>query len=134
MTAHNTYRFSIIQGELEIRSCDSGLVTWRGKPNGIDVIDIFPILGAQSCIVLLDWRVSEQLQEKNLLRLDPFGKIVWVIGNPGPRPIEPIGSKVEIYTGVTSFSNQNIHVYTGSGYSDSVDILTGEIIDSVFVK
>lgn len=127
--------YEVESGELIVRSTKNGEILWKGKPKGYDVGQVFPINGSNDCIVLLEWQKTRVENQRNLLRLDPCGKIIWVIEDPTKKIIS--GPKreqeVESYTQVLIKNSQWI-ASTYSGFADYIDIETGAIIKSEFVK
>ena len=108
MTPTSTYK--IINGELLVRSQETGKVLWKGKPKGYDVTVVLPIEGSNGCIVLLEWLKSGLENQKNLLRLDPLGNIVWEVGDP-PKKVFPgpeRGQESESYTQIMIENSQLI--------------------------
>jgi len=133
MTSTKTYE--IINGELLIRSQENGEVLWKGKPKGYDVAVVLPIEDSDDYIVLLEWLKSGLENQKNLLRLDLYGNIVWEVGDP-PKgvPGPERGPEIESYTGITGIEKYQLIAYAYSGFSDHIDIETGTIVGSEFVK
>ena len=128
--------FEIKNGELIIRSTMNREVLWKGKPKGYDVTQVLPVEGSNDCIALLEWLKSGLENQRNLLRLDPHGNIVWEVGDP-PKKVAPgpeRGIEIESYTGITSIEKFQLIAFAYSGFSDHIDIETGTIIKSEFVK
>jgi hypothetical protein len=132
----NINTFSVVNGELEIRSFSTGNLLWKGRPNDLDVQIVLPIPKTEDYIVILDWRKAGiQYNKKNLLRLTPFGDILWEVESPSK--IEQYGivrPDLEIYTGIISLKNNKIEAYCFSGFTDEIDLDSGKITKSVFVK
>lgn len=134
MTLRHLYK--IINGELSAISATTGEVLWKGKPKGYNVINVFGIDGSNDIIVLLEWLKSGLENQKNLQRLDPHGNIVWEVGDP-PKKVPPgpeRGIETESYTGITRIERTQLIAYAYSGFSDTIDIETGTIIGSEFVR
>lgn len=128
--------YEIKNGELTVRSTKNGEVLWKGKPKGYVVTQVLSIEGSNDCIVLLEWRKTGLENQRNLLRLDSHGNIVWEVGDP-PKKVTPgpeRGIEIESYTGITSIEKFQLIAYAYSGFSDHIDIETGAIIKSEFVK
>lgn len=128
--------YEIKNGELIIRSTKSREVLWKGKPKGYDVTQVFPIEDSNDCIVLLEWLKSGLENQKNLIRLDPYGNIVWEVSDP-PKKAAPgpeRGIEIESYTGITGIEKFQLIAFAYSGFSDHIDIETGKLIKSEFVK
>jgi len=133
MTSISTYE--IVNGELIIRSKETGEIMWRGKPKGYEVAVVLPIEQSDDYIVLLEWLKSGLENQKNLLRLEPSGNIVWEVGDPpkdsysGPER----GQESESYTQIM-VENPQLIASSYSGYADFIDVETGYIYKSEFVK
>ena len=128
--------FEIKDGELIVTSTLTEEVLWKGKPKGYHVAQVLPIEGSNDCIVLLEWLKSGLENQKNLIRLDPYGNIVWEVGDP-PKKAAPgpeRGLEIESYTGITGIEKIQLIAFAYSGFSDHIDIETGAIIKSEFVK
>lgn len=128
--------YEMRNGELIIRSTKNREVLWKGKPKGYAVTQVFPIEGSNDCIVLLEWLKTGLDNQNNLLRLDPYGNIVWEVGVP-PKKTTPgpeRGIEIESYTGITSIEKFQLIAFAYSGFSDHIDIETGYIFKSEFVK
>ena len=88
--------------KLVVKSAENDHKIWNGKPKGYDVIEVFPIEGTDDCIILLEWLKTGMENQKNLLRIDFQGNLIWEIGDP---PIDitsgPLRAlETEPYTGV----------------------------------
>ena len=135
MVAPNT--FSIIQGELVIRVSSTGEILWKGKPYGINVDYVFTIPDSTDILVLLDWGANYTLGKNNLLRLDVLGNVIWVVGSPpikSPPGPDRDDKNMQVYTGITAIDVNFVVAFAYSGYSDVIDIHTGKILKSIFVK
>lgn len=133
MTPTNTYE--IVNGELRISSQVTGKVLWEGKPKGYDVTAVLPIEGLNDYIVLLEWLKSGLENQKNLVRLDPYGNIVWEVGDP-PRDVFvglERGQEPESYTQIM-IENSQLIASSYSGFADYINIETGFIFKTEFVK
>lgn len=128
--------YEVKNGELIVRSTKNGEIFWKGKPKGYDVTQVISIEGSNDCIVLLEWRKTALENQKNLLRLNPHGNIVWEVGDP-PKKVAygpERGIEIESYTGITSIEKSQLNAFAYFGFSDHIDIETGAIIKSEFVK
>lgn len=125
----------IEHGNLLIISEDTGLIIWKGKPNGIAVSKFYKIENTDDHLVLLDKWEAWKNNKKILLRINQKGEIVWEVESPQIGSY--IGSQrdaIEDYSDVTSIGEKTIKVWASSCYSDEIDINTGKIIHSVFTK
>ena len=128
--------YEIENAELIVKSTLTGELFWKGKPKGYAVTQVLPVEGSNDCIVLLEWLKSGLENQKNLIRLDPYGNIVWEVGDP-PKKAAPgpeRGLEIESYTGITGIEKFQLIAFAYSGFSDHIDIETGAIIKSKFVK
>jgi len=130
------YRFDIKNGDLFISSATNGEVIWTGKPKGYDVTQVLPIVGSNDCIVLLDWLKTGLENQKNLLRLDSHGFTVWEVGDPPKGFVYGIerGVETESYTGITGIDKIQVTAFSYSCFSDQIELGSGNIIKSEFVK
>ncbi len=128
--------YKISEGELISKSKNHKTVFWKGKPKGFDVIQVLPINNSDDCIVLLDWLNTGLQNQKNLMRLDLHGNIIWEVGEPSNDCSIGSGreSEIESYTGITRIEEFQLITYAYSGYADYIDLKTGGIIKSEFVK
>jgi hypothetical protein len=124
--------YSVQDKELFVTDIETGKLTWKGKPNQLDVLTVIPIPETNDCIVLLKYSQPGSYQ-KNLLRLDPYGRIKWEPGLPIKTLFGLERTDQEIYLAVKLDDNRVIGT-TFSGFIDFIDIETGQILDSVFVK
>ena len=135
MVASNT--FSIVQGVLIIRSSSTGEILWKGKPYDINVDKIFPIPDSTDLIVLLDWNEAGGQNKRNLLRLDTLGNLIWEVELPPVKQLhgpDRDDKRGDVYTGITAIDDNVLKAYAWAGYSDHIDIHTGKILKSIFVK
>lgn len=128
--------YEISNGELIVLSKKGEKILWKGKPKGYDVIQVIPVESSDDCIVLLDWLKTGLENQKNFLRLDLHGNVVWEVSDPpekvAPGPVR--GKETETYTCITRIEEFQLVAYSYSGYSDHIDIETGVITKSEFVK
>ncbi len=128
------FQVSIISGEIISKSTHTGEEMWRGKPLDIYVVKILPIPGSEEFIVLLRYIEAWEKKRKNLLRITPIGKIIWEVGSPVEKKYFGLTREsLEYYSGASIEGNVVI-AYATSGFSDQVDIETGKILHSEFVK
>ena len=131
MDAPNT--FSIVQGELVIRSSSTDEILWKGKLYGIEVEKVLPLFASEDMIVLLSWRGAITIKKKNLLRINSMGNIVWVVDSPPIKNSPGPDRDFEVYSDVEIIDDTLI-AFAMKGYSDHIDIHTGKILKSIFVK
>ncbi|MEA5078539.1 MAG: hypothetical protein VB013_08205 [Anaerolineaceae bacterium] len=123
-------------GEIEIRTNENELL-WVGKPLSISVNQIISIPSSTDFIVLLNGLEANEKRITNLIRLTCLGIIVWQVEFPKSnyRLIRtPKIDDVDIYTGVSRIENGLVYAYSCLGYSDRIDLITGKILSSDFVK
>lgn len=127
--------FEIKNGELIVKSKLTEEAFWKGKPKGYDVAQVLPIEGSNDCIVLLEWLKSGLENQKNLIRLEPFGNIVWEVGDPPKEVFAGLerGQDSESYTQIM-IEKSNLIASSYSGFADYINIGTGHVIKSEFVK
>lgn len=75
-------------------------------------------------------------KHRNILRVNRYGEVLWEVVAPDDkfRPISVKDEENNIYTGITKIHTNSFLAFAYYGYSDEIDILTGEIIRSEFVK
>jgi hypothetical protein len=128
--------FSLSEGMLVVKSGENGQLLWVGNPKGYKVENFIPVKEANDCIVLLEWLKPAMENQKNLLRINSFGEIIWEVGDPskilytGPARED----EIESYTGIVGMNGNILEAYAYSGYADFIDTSNGEIIRSIFVK
>lgn len=123
-------------GNIEIRAEGNELL-WSGKPLNIAAEQIISIPSNTDFIVLLNGIEANEKSLTNLLRITCFGNIVWQVEKPRSdfRLIRsPIIDDVDVYTGITRIEKGLVFAYSCLGYSDHINIETGKIISSNFVK
>jgi hypothetical protein len=128
------YSYSIIQGELAIRSNRTGQVIWSGKPYDIDVVIVIPVPERDHCVVLLNWEQAMWQKQKNIICLDVFGNIVWEVEHATIEQFGVTRNEFEIYTGMKVKKAGYLQAYSWSGYSDQIDMKTGKFFQSDWVK
>ncbi len=129
------FSYTLIDNTLRVREENSKRVFWEGKPKDIPVEAVFSIHSSNDCIVLLNWRKASVLSTQNLLRCNPEGQIKWEVNIP-PSKNEYLGIKrdSEIYVKIKDITETRVEAHTFSGFLDSIDIATGEVINSIFTK
>ena len=135
MVTKNT--FSIIKGELVIRLSSTGEILWKGKPNGIDVDYVFTIPDSTDILVILDGGAAYKQGKKNLLRFDLQGNVIWEVESPPEKNLygpDRDDKSMEVYTDISAIDVNFVEAFAYSGYSDVIDIHTGKILKSTFVK
>jgi len=68
------------QINLLIEDCVNQTCLWKGNFDNALIQKILPIPGSDECLILLDYNNSMQ---KNLIKVDPFGNIIWQAEAPG---------------------------------------------------
>ncbi len=128
--------FSLSEGALVVKSGENGQLLWMGYPKGFKVDNFIPIKEANECIVLLEWRKPAFENQKNLLRINSFGDIIWEVGDPPKKTTFGLarGYEIESYTGIGGINGNILEAYAYSGFADYIDASTGEIVRSIFVK
>jgi hypothetical protein len=126
------YLYSKQAGELLVteKNC---VLFWRGKPKQLDVNMVLTIQGTDDCIILLDYYQADALQTKNLVRCGPKGNIIWESGFPSVTLYRIKRTNHEVYVFV-EFEDTLIVGTSASGFLDYIEIDTGNVIKSVFVK
>lgn len=127
--------FKLINGELIFANEHGGLL-WHGKPLGVSVTELYPIRNTEDCLVLLNGLEIDITKHRNILRVNRYGEVLWEVVAPDEK-FRPISVKDEVNNIYTAISRINSNTFLGFayfGYSDEIDILTGEIIHSEFVK
>jgi hypothetical protein len=126
--------YTINQGELVIRSIETGQVLWTGKPNGIQVDKVIPVPERDHCIVLLNWELAMWQKKKNIISLDASGNFAWEIEHATIEQFGVLRNDHEIYTDMKINKEGYLQAYSWSGYSDQIDVRTGKIVQSDWVK
>lgn len=131
----SSYVYGIKNSELIVKSTKNEKVMWEGKPKGYAVSQVLPIEDSNDCITLLDWRKTGLENQRNLLRLDPHGNIVWEVGNPPKGFVYGLerGIETESYTQIM-YENRQLIASSYSGFADYINVETGQIYKSEFVK
>jgi hypothetical protein len=129
-----SYSYSIVRGEIVIQSTETGQVLWAGKPYGIQVDIVLPVPEKENWIVLLNWEQAMWQKKKNIICLNLFGNIVWEVEHATIEQFGVARNEVEIYTGMRINKEGDLMGYSWSGYSDQIDMKTGKIVKSDWVK
>ena len=128
------YKYSVKDGDLVIRDEKNNLI-WRGKPKGSHVISAFALPSSDDAIVLLDWKEAFISREKNLIRVGPKGEIKWEVREPVANgEIYGIDRKGDTYVRIFKIEGSNLFANSFSGFLDEIDIETGQVRKSTFVK
>jgi hypothetical protein len=129
------YQVSLVSGKLICRSNLTNEVIWEGKPHKMSVTTILAIPESEDVIVLLDYKEAWRKKKKNLLRISPVGNVVWEVGVTNRNVLfGEEREEIESYTGLNGIEGLSVRAFTFSGFSDQINIETGEVIKSVFVK
>jgi hypothetical protein len=131
------YEYLLNSGEIIVKSTATNEEVWRGKPFGINTELIVLIPGTTDAIIMLNSIEAQDCKQKNLLRVNPHGQIAWVVGDPEKdKGVFLLRNKVDFdtYTDVTSMKNNILVAYAWSGFSDEIDLDTGAVLRSKFVK
>ena len=88
----------------------------------IDRVDLTPEAGS---IVLYDWMAEEVKDGRNLMRVDPGGKIIWKASPPR--------ASMDCFTRM-QWEGQTLTADTWSGYRVSVDPQNGDVTVLKFTK
>lgn len=129
----NDYEFSVENKHLLVKKRREKTIIWKGKPKNLDVISILPINNSNDCIVLLDVFQADCHKVKNLLRCNQKGKIIWETGNLNTELFGIKRTNHEIYTSI-EIKGDLLFCVSISGFEDQLDIKTGYVVNSVFVK
>jgi hypothetical protein len=110
---------------------------WSGKPLGMSVDAVFVMSSCTDFLVILNPNECIEKKVQNLARIRCNGEIVWLSEKPDSkfRPMKTsLRENDDFYTEITSITDVNIFAYSSIGYSDQIDMLTGEFVASEFVK
>jgi hypothetical protein len=102
----------------------AGVVLWSGDPLGCRAADVLPIDGSNDCVVLCRHDEVVRGPFRNVARLAPRGGIVWQVELP---------QAGDAYVAI-KWMNGLLVATSWSGYSVRLDVGTGRILDSIFVK
>jgi outer membrane protein assembly factor BamB len=131
LNMNTNFEYSIVnRGELLIRSKQNGKAIWTGRPKNSDVEMLSPIPMSDDCIVMLNWKRGSP---GNVIRISPDGEILWEVerlmsNTYGVNRFNDVYVKIQSVCGTTIMAN------SWSGFLDTIDIDTGKVIDSGFVK
>jgi hypothetical protein len=117
-------RYSLDNGELEIRDSSTWEVVWQGKPAGHLVIEVVPLADTEDCLLLLEW-FHDKKRCRNLWRYSYEEGIIWQAELPSLGP--------DIYVAVEA-KDGHLVGQTWSGFTVRLDKRTGKILSAVFVK
>lgn len=117
--------YSLNEKNLQIKDGYSQELIWEGKPDGYAALAIIPIPESEDCLVLLDFN-NNALRLKNIVRCKPDGSIAW-------RCQLPNSSGIDAYTSFI-WTTQGVESYSWSGFVVSLNVDSGIIISSMFVK
>jgi hypothetical protein len=112
-------------------------IEWCGDPyDGVSIINIIKIPNSNDVIVLLDNFESYKKNYRNLFRLSTDGRIIWEAKPPLKinRLYETGIKSPDLYVSVTEISEKCIFATSSTTYSDQIDLETGNINDSKWVK
>lgn len=129
------YIYSIENDKLKSFSKVLKKTIWSGKPYGVNVVSCAEIPDSDDCIVLLEWEMCVRLNIKNILRINPEGRVIWKINRPDRfNDLFGINRQNDTYLQIYKVSSSRAFINTYSGFLDSVDLDTGMVVDSEFVK
>lgn len=126
--------FFIRNGELIIDSKITGEYISVGRINGINVEKVLIIPNTKNCIVLLNYLQALELKKSNLLRINEIGSIMWVVGSPIKKYSNRLSRDDIISYTDFFFQGEQLFAYDYSGFLDQINIKTGLIVHSQFVK
>lgn len=98
---------------------------WRGKPSGQEVRRVIHIPDCEECLIFCKLAEGE-LARSNLHRCNLNGEIVWTA------ELVP-GQGADYYVDF-NFNEGVLEAYSSSGFSVQLDVATGKISKSEFVK
>lgn len=116
-----TVTFSVLNRELVVTDAATGRPRWSGRPLGLPVEDVQPISDSADAIVLLDYAGAPQGPCRNLVRIDPDGRVVW-------EGELPTSSSTEAYVSfqldgkaltANSWSSNHVQLDLGTGRIDA---------------
>jgi hypothetical protein len=128
---------SINKNGVAFFATEMGELLWEGKPLNISVKSLYQIPSSMDFIILLNWNEAIERKQRNLLRFSCFGKVIWIVEKPKSdfRFIKTsIIDAIDIYTGISRIEKGLVFAYSCLGYSDHIDIESGRIISTEFVK
>lgn len=117
--------FSVLDGELRIAG-GSSPAEWRGRPDGLNVIDLQVTADHQSAVVLLDAPAGSG-HVNNLIRIEGDGEISW-------RGELPTGSPTDCFVGFRLDPDGAVLASTWSGYQVRLSAHSGKLERSDFTK
>lgn len=130
------YVYVIKDGILYSYLENSEKVIWAGKFKEIDVVSFLKMPNSDDCIIILRWiHSSNKPGTKNAMRVTPFGEIVWEIDLPNEyKNIFGINREDDIYVRIYKIFDTKVLINSYSGFLDDVDLETGKVVDTKFVK
>ena len=96
----------------------------------VDVDFALGIPATHDCIVLLDRRKSIG---SNLLRMGPDGSVLWRASYPLVG-LYGVNRSHDAYVQIRDMSGSTLRANSYSGFLDTIDLATGRVISSEFVK
>ena len=128
---------SVNKNGIALFATERGELLWEGKPFDISVKSLYRIPSSMDFIVLLNWDEAIERKQRNLLRFSCLGKVIWIVEKPKSdfRLIRTsIIDAIDVYTGISRIEKGLVFAYSCLGYSDHIDIESGRIISTEFVK
>lgn len=114
------WNYSVVDHELLVENATTGELNWKGQPGKLPVTLAFLLPGSDDCIVLLKYAAGS----RNLVRCRPDGSIVWRAEVP---------DKEDVYA-KTEWTDQGLMAISWYGYRVQLDVETGCILSTKFVK
>jgi hypothetical protein len=103
---------------------DAGTVLWSGEPLGYRAADVLPIEGSDDCVVMCRYDEVVRGPFRNVARLTSRGAIIWQAEVPAAD---------DRFVAI-KWMNGLLTATSWGGWSVRLDVGSGRITDSVFVK
>ena len=120
------YSFDARDGELVVRRRGGWGEFYCGRPEGAPVVEAIQVPDSDECLVLYDYTAYSGTKARNLVRLTVSLQVVW-------RAELPSSSGEDAFVGV-ELSDRGLEANTWSCYRVRIDLETGRLVESVFVK
>lgn len=116
----------MLDRELVIADSVRDVVLWVGMPDGHPVEAAWPIPATPDALVLLAYMSGPQGAFRNLVRVNPSGRVIWRAELPS--------SGNNAYVSAEVRADGVIAAHSWSAHLVQIDPATGHLIDTEFVK
>ena len=117
---------------LVITNGPDGEIVWQGKFFEIDAEFVMPVQASSDCLVLLNGKQAVSKGLRNLIRCTPTGEIKWQAGIP-TKTMKDLDRSRDFYRTI-QLKDKTIEAYSFLSFLDYIDINTGKVVDTEFLK